>query len=459
MPHVYLLFPVGRQFISEKQFPECFGPLGLQAVQGITGADVLIDTKNLRWNLRTDSEVAGSLSEVSPITLGSFERAELGILPTCRNFAFCYSNADMYARCGKKFAENSAEASFLKNGAFVYFDGAGSCEEILAVTDWPDGFADLPLQQPVELKPDMVDKLHEAHRFHPVTIPLLVEAHAVEYAWILPGEVPWTEAGGFAYIIEKQQPLMCGMCNLFGSWSAPTPTAVEAKEQETSIAAKDQETTASLENDGKASLARLVAKVSEQLPRGPRICILGGRTFQEESSRLLVQALAKNFAHVLKGRAVIITGGLEGIQEEFATSFGLAEQVVNMVPEGDSSHFNIGTELEAGATFQERVAIYGEIGDVYLTVEGGPGVSKEAKAASDRGAVVLPMIWTGGASGGMFDFPQKALNKPDYFTASQWAQLKEKTDAAPEDLAQSTAKLVVDAIFGLIEVGKIRKTQ
>lgn len=55
-----------------------------------------------------------------------------------------------------------------------------------------------------------------------------------------------------------------------------------------------------------------------------------------------------------------------------------------------------------------RQEAFGLLGDVYITVEGGPGVAGEARAAVARGARVVPFVRTGGASGGMFDFPAEA---------------------------------------------------
>lgn len=471
-----VLFPVGRQFISDKPFPESLGPLGLQAAEGFTAADIELDVKQLTWKMKADTALAGFLSEVSPITLSAFERAELGIVASCTKFAYCYQSPNIYLKFSNKYDDLSAEEFFLKNGGFVYFDDAGSVGVILAVTDFADGLSDLSLGEPVDLKPDMVKKLKMAQRYRPVTVPFLVEAGSIEFAWVLPGELPWAPDGGFAYIIDENPPVLCNLWNFFGYCSAsgsndPAEPEVSSFPEQTLLLDENSSTLvrntvqkernsanlyrSSVQDESEFNLSEAVAKTSEQLPSGPRICILGGRQFQEESSRLLVQALAKNFANELKGKVVIITGGLEGIQAEFAQNFGIAEQIVNMVPEEESSHVSIGTELKAGAHLQERIAIYGEIGDVYLTVEGGPGVSKEAKAASDRGAVVLPIMWTGGASGGMFDFPQKALNQPDYFSAGEWKQLKEKGDSAPENLAQSTAKLVVSAIAKLIDDGKV----
>merc|ERR1719461_1117846 len=53
------------------------------------------------------------------------------------------------------------------------------------------------------------------------------------------------------------------------------------------------------------------------------------------------------------------------------------------------------------------------------------------------------MIWSGGASSGMFDFPATALERPGCVSEEQWAAVQQKTSA---EVASST---VVDIITDL----------
>jgi hypothetical protein len=338
----------------------------------------------------------------------------------------------------------------LRNGGFVYLDKEGNITQILAVSDHAEGEAKLCFGEPKEVDMATIASFRQVNRFHEVTVPHIKAAGAGEYMWLTPGELPSAPHGGFAYLFdESEMPdidldsgAVCVCCGQPG--------------QETAKATVAEVMTVTVPETPEAKpfdLSVAVQAAAQQLPKGPRVCILGGRKFQEKSSELLVKELAKEFAAELKDRAVVLTGGLEGIQETFATSLGLPDQVVNMVPEGESAHFSVGKEVKAGANLGERIQIYGQIGDIYLTIEGGPGVSKEAKAASDRNAVVLPMAWTGGASGGMFDFPAKALSKPDYFSEEEWKLVKEKTKTDDGELAQSTAKTVIRGIVTLIEKG------
>jgi len=96
--------------------------------------------------------------------------------------------------------------------------------------------------------------------------------------------------------------------------------------------------------------------------------------------------------------------------------------------------------VAAGENHEERMYILGQLGDVYLTVEGGPVVAKEAKAAAQRQAAVIPLKSTGGASAGMFDFPQDALRKPSWATQEQWAKLE--SQALPDEMAATVVAML-----------------
>merc|ERR1719235_1321695 len=100
--------------------------------------------------------------------------------------------------------------------------------------------------------------------------------------------------------------------------------------------------------------------------------------------------------------------------------------MVHMLPAGQASNISVGQDFAQFKDLPERIAVFGQIGDIYITVEGGPGVSKEANAAFARGAIVLPMMCTGGASGGMFGFPEGAMQPPEFATPEQWELLRTK---------------------------------
>lgn len=186
----------------------------------------------------------------------------------------------------------------------------------------------------------------------------------------------------------------------------------------------------------------LMQALNETCGQGPRICILGGTKFNDEASEPLVQALAREVATRFDGTGVVaLTGGMAGVQETFSKHAGPDFPMVHMLPIGQESNFGVGSDFAFFRDLPHRIDVFGQVGDIYITVEGGPGVSKEANAAHARGALVLPLISTGGASGGMFDFPAGALERPDFATPEQWELLKQKGD--PEASAQAVVDMIV----------------
>jgi len=185
-----------------------------------------------------------------------------------------------------------------------------------------------------------------------------------------------------------------------------------------------------------------VETISRTLPEGLRLCILGGTGFHSKSSMQLVEVVAKGLGEKLVERIILLTAGMAGVQETFAKNIGRAIPVVNLVTTGEVSGFGVGQDIAAGENIEDRMVLLGKLGDVYLTIEGGPVVAKEAKAAFARGATVLPLISTGGASAGMFDFPQGALLKPAFATEGQWACLKEAT-TPPETVAEAVIDIIL----------------
>jgi len=217
--------------------------------------------------------------------------------------------------------------------------------------------------------------------------------------------------------------------------AGPEPTLVALEVTNERV---DQEVVSDIEN------AELMQALEETIPQAPRVCILGGQKFNDEASQPLVECLAAEFAARLADRVVVLTGGMAGVQETFANGCANGPNVVNMLPRGQSSVSAVGVDFAEFSSLDERIAVFGQIGDIYISVEGGPGVAKEALAAHSRGAIVLPLISTGGASGGMFDFPAGALEQPQFATNEQWDLLN--TKGAPE----ATAQAVVDMIEGLL---------
>lgn len=189
----------------------------------------------------------------------------------------------------------------------------------------------------------------------------------------------------------------------------------------------------------------------------PRLCILGGQAFHDPLSGHLVKAVAALCASRLANTVVVLTGGMKGVQDTFARAMGPAPLSVHLLPVGQESGFGVGRDVSAGSTLGERMAIYAEIGDVYLTFEGGPGVAKEAAAAVQRGATVLPVVWTGGASGGKFNFPLEALDCPCGCAADVWKLICDKGERQENELVRTTAEAVITIIAELVKTAAAKR--
>eukprot|EP00747_Dinoflagellata_sp_TGD_P154520 gnl/TRDRNA2_/TRDRNA2_177506_c0_seq14.p1 gnl/TRDRNA2_/TRDRNA2_177506_c0~~gnl/TRDRNA2_/TRDRNA2_177506_c0_seq14.p1 ORF type:complete len:598 (-),score=140.07 gnl/TRDRNA2_/TRDRNA2_177506_c0_seq14:35-1768(-) len=185
--------------------------------------------------------------------------------------------------------------------------------------------------------------------------------------------------------------------------------------------------------------------LNKKLGAGTRICVLGGTKFNDVDTEAIVKAVAKELSASLGHSAVFITGGMPGVQETFAKHCVAESRLFNLLPDGQQSNYGVGEDIHAGSNLDERIQVYGQLGHVYISFEGGPGVSKEAKAAVARSAGVVPLIRTGGASGGMFNFPAEALKKPSFATDEQW-QLLASNSFPPSD----SAKAVVEIVKGFL---------
>eukprot|EP00931_Biecheleriopsis_adriatica_P055615 TRINITY_DN32923_c0_g1_i2.p1 TRINITY_DN32923_c0_g1~~TRINITY_DN32923_c0_g1_i2.p1 ORF type:complete len:1133 (-),score=356.04 TRINITY_DN32923_c0_g1_i2:37-3378(-) len=184
-----------------------------------------------------------------------------------------------------------------------------------------------------------------------------------------------------------------------------------------------------------------VERLKSQIGTGLRICILGGTAFQGADTEELVKATAAELSKSLGSEAVFVTGGMAGVQQAFAENCGDGSKVWNLLPRGSRSNYTQGTDVHAGANLDERKQVFGALGDAYVTFEGGPGVSSEAKAAVARGATVIPFVRTGGASSGMFEFPPPALARPWFATQEQWSQLTDKQAPVPQAAAACSSIL------------------
>lgn len=192
------------------------------------------------------------------------------------------------------------------------------------------------------------------------------------------------------------------------------------------------------------------AELGSEIGPGLKICVLGGTSFRGADSEELTKQVAKQLSRDFPS-AVFVTGGLAGVQETFVKSCCDPARVVSLVPQGDKCAFEgVGSTLFAGADMAQRKAVFAALGDVYITVEGGPGVAEEARIAFSRGAAVVPLIRTGAASAGMFDFPAGALEKPAFASQEHWSLLSGDCPLS------STAGAVVALVAGFLTSKRMR---
>jgi len=174
----------------------------------------------------------------------------------------------------------------------------------------------------------------------------------------------------------------------------------------------------------------------------PKVCVLGGTSFQDPETERVVRHLAQVLSARMRRDAVFVTGGRPGAQRAFAESCASSAWSFHVVPVGSSSGFSRGTDIYAGRSQEENGEALALLGDIYIAVEGGPGVAAEARSAATRGAFVVPVPRTGGASGGMFDFPTAALRQPAVASDAAWRAMCDRSAASPEEAAEAAAEVV-----------------
>jgi len=154
--------------------------------------------------------------------------------------------------------------------------------------------------------------------------------------------------------------------------------------------------------------AEAVKRLRTHLGSGPIVCIAGSTQLREVETAALIKAIATE-VHILGATAKFVTGGLPGVQQTFADEFPDGNRLFHMLPFGQKSGFQKGTDIFAGKNLEERIQVFTALGDVFLFFEGGPKVAQEAQAALDKGAGIVPLMRTGGASSGLMGFPKDAL--------------------------------------------------
>jgi len=185
--------------------------------------------------------------------------------------------------------------------------------------------------------------------------------------------------------------------------------------------------------------------IEDEVGDALRVCLLGGK-FRKDSNdeeRLVpvLRAISQAFEKRPTLEVHIVTSGLEGVQRTFSHEIGenYKPKLLHLKSKDLSdTSISTGKYVEVCENKNQKAEIMANIGSVYILVSGGPGVAKEAKQALDRGAIVLPFVFTGGASAFEYaDFPE--MDKPKYANRKQWKALKQ---GPPEKAAEAAVEIV-----------------
>lgn len=191
----------------------------------------------------------------------------------------------------------------------------------------------------------------------------------------------------------------------------------------------------------------LIEWVRQDLGNRTTICILGSEKLESATAEELAVALASALNAAVGNQVVFLTSGLAGVQEVFAKRCAkIGGTVINVLPAGRECDYGVGRDVALAVGQQQHSHIFGQIGDVYVSIEGGPAVAQEAETAFARGAYVVPIVRSGGASGGMYGYPAGALQKPHFADEASWSLLS-SCSASNEESAQAAARLVSGFIF------------
>ena len=176
-------------------------------------------------------------------------------------------------------------------------------------------------------------------------------------------------------------------------------------------------------------------RVSDIIPSGPRLVVIGSGLFWGLDSRQLCEDIAVELAAVVG--LVAVTGGRSGVGLTFGRAFAAArraagqpENVFHLLPRGFppcESEITLG----AGVDSIERREVLGRIGQAYLVIEGGPGTAYEATVATGRQVPLIPLARTGGHAGELY--PQ--VCRPQGVRDEDWRILADAGAPLPDVVA------------------------
>mmetsp|Transcript_22462 Transcript_22462/g.49231 ORF Transcript_22462/g.49231 Transcript_22462/m.49231 type:complete len:428 (-) Transcript_22462:98-1381(-) len=163
---------------------------------------------------------------------------------------------------------------------------------------------------------------------------------------------------------------------------------------------------------------------------GVIIGIIGEKTLQSPTTKARLEAIGAKLAEDFDGEVCFLVcnyGGDTGIQAALAGGAMAVNSYAVYAMQPHGAEPAAGQQvLNAGFDEDHMHQIYLQICDVYITAEGGVMVAEAAMSAAYWGAVIMPLICTGGASSGGFQFPPGNLQHPSCVPEAQWAILSDR---------------------------------
>jgi hypothetical protein len=182
-------------------------------------------------------------------------------------------------------------------------------------------------------------------------------------------------------------------------------------------------------------------RLDAQLPRGPRVAVLGSTDFWHADSERTCAEIGRLLAGI--PGLTLLTGGVEGIGEAVGRSFfqarrdaGQEPRVYHVLPQAQPA-WDYGETLFAGADMTERREVLGRLSTLFVMVEGGPRAGHEAEVAAAHGAVVIPV----GRSGGYAATLYGRVSHPPAIDADTWAVLG-ASGSTPEETGRAVLRAV-----------------
>jgi len=201
----------------------------------------------------------------------------------------------------------------------------------------------------------------------------------------------------------------------------PKDKTPEVKEQEGFTAKLDPgEDRVAIDLDVSEAVEVIRQRICDRKALKVLIAILGGPTY-EETTADIVRELATQ-CQTLGHNVAFLTCGMPGVQELFTEHCALPEQCWNVLAMTEKATYNKERVITVGQTAQDRDDIFVYLSHMCIVIEGAQRTAKMATAAQSRGAALIPLVVTGGASNNMYGLE---ATKASTISAERWLKLQD----------------------------------